>query len=89
MESTGTLRHSLWNAVFEKKKKSQNQLIGKKHNSPKLTCIQVEEKKCPRKAKGTFIHTEVKVFIIVEQDLFLVRPGHSDDLIPQSLWTNV
>lgn len=39
----------------------------------------------PKKAKGTFIHTELEAFIVVEQDLFLVWPGHRDDLIPQSL----
>lgn len=33
----------------------------------------------------TFIHVKLTMFIVVEQDLLLVRSGHEDDLVPQSL----
>lgn len=35
----------------------------------------------------TFIYRKLAVFVIVEQDLFLVWSCHKDDLIPQSLWS--
>lgn len=36
----------------------------------------------------TFIHVKLTMFVVVEQDLLLVRSGHKDDLVPQSLKTD-
>lgn len=97
MESTGTLRHNFWNSV-EHSTQIHNTQQPNDGRLPPISFYYSYFFSCwtltfntrsffSRLLSLTFIYFEVTVFVVVEENLFLVRSGHEYDLISKGLCT--